>query len=97
MTGRNARRNRRYPLRSCANTAENRAEFSGDGSVGDNLGLGRSPGFVASSLENDRVLAGLGGVLVLEEGRNGASRVAVSGEIASSGETVSSGEITILQ
>ena len=47
--------------------------------------------------ENERVLAGLGGVLVLEEGRNGASRVAVSGEIASSGETVSSGEITILQ
>ena len=41
--------------------------------------------------ENERVLAGLGGVLVLEEGRNGASRVAVSGEIASSGETASSG------
>ena len=54
------------------NTLNNWAEFSGDGGVGDNLGLGRSPGFVASSLENDRVLAGLGGVLVLEEGRNGA-------------------------
>lgn len=51
---------------------ENGTELGSDRLGGDNLGLGGGLGLGGSRFEDDGVLAGLGGVLVLEESGDGA-------------------------